>query len=293
MIQFIVIKKRAFVVTAVLLALTLVGGICFAAAGVVTNQETLPEQESVRLPVLMYHSILKNPSSAGKYVLSPDVFESDMKYLKDNGYTAILSGELVDYVKNGGALPDKPVMITLDDGYLNNLTYVVPILEKYDMKAIISVVGSYTERFSATADHNPNYSHFNWDDIKTCAATGRVEIGNHTYNMHNQSGRKGAMKKRGESDASYEKTLSEDLLKTQALLKEHCGIEPRVFAYPYGAVSNASLDIVKKLGFTVSLGCCEKMNEIHRGDENALYLLCRFNRASGVSTEKFMERIEK
>ena len=291
MYRFIVVRKRVVVICSILLVLALAGGICFAAAGVVTTQEQIPEEESVRLPVLMYHSVLKNPSSAGKYVISPDTFESDLKYLKENGYTSVLSGEVIDYVKNNGTLPEKPVMITLDDGYLNNLTYVVPLLEQYDMKAIISVVGSYTERFSAEADHNPNYSHFSWEDIQECVATGRVEIGNHTYDMHNQKSRRGAMKKRGESDADYEQALRGDLMKTQTLLKEHCGIEPRVFTYPYGAVSNASLEIVERLGFEMSLGCGEVVNTLTRGDTECLYQIGRFNRPSGISTEKFMEKM--
>ncbi len=291
MYRFIIIKKRVALLCALLLALTLAGGICFAAAGVVTTQEELPPQEGVRLPVLMYHSVLKNTSSAGKYVISPDTFESDLKYLKEHGYTSVLSGEVIDYVKNGGTLPEKSVMLTLDDGYLNNLTYVVPLLEQYDMKAVISVVGSYAERFSA--DHNPNYSYFSFDDITECINSGRIEIGNHTYDMHKQGERRGSMKKRGESDAAYEKALSEDLQKTQDLLMEHCKIKPRVFAYPFGAVSNASEDIVKKLGFEMSLGCGENVNLITPGDESKLYQMCRFNRASGISTEKFMERIER
>lgn len=59
MYRFIVIRKRAAVTCAVVLALLLAGGICFAAAGVVTTQEQVQQTESVRLPVLMYHSVLK------------------------------------------------------------------------------------------------------------------------------------------------------------------------------------------------------------------------------------------
>lgn len=293
MYRFIVIRKRAAVTCAVVLALLLAGGICFAAAGVVTTQEQIQQTESVRLPVLMYHSVLKNPSAAGTYVVSPETLESDFKYLKEHGYTAVLSEDVVNYVKNGGTLPEKPVMITFDDGHLNNLTYVAPLLEQYDMKAVISVVGSYTETAAERDDHNPNYAYFTWEEISACVESGRIEIGNHTYDMHNQKARRGAMKKRGESEAEYEQALSSDLMKTQELLKEHCGVEPRVFAYPYGAVSNASLDIIKRLGFEMSLGCGEEVNTLTRGDVNCLYQLGRFNRPSGISTEKFMERIEK
>ncbi len=291
MYRFIVVRKRAVVLCSILLVLALAGGICFAAAGVVTTQEQIPEAESVSLPVLMYHSVLKNPSSAGTYVVSPETLENDLKYLKEHGYTAVLSEEVVNYVKNGGVLPEKPVMITFDDGHLNNLTYVVPLLEQYDMKAVISVVGSYTETAAERDDHNPNYAYFAWEEITACVESGRIEIGNHTYDMHNQKSRRGAMKKRGESDAEYEQALGNDLMKTQTLLKEHCGIEPRIFTYPYGAVSNASLEIVKKLGFEMSLGCGEKVNTLTRGDPECLYQIGRFNRPSGISTDKFMEKL--
>lgn len=288
MYRFIIIKKRTAICLLTAITLMLTTTIIISAMSITSEDEK--DETKVRLPILMYHSILQNPSSAGKYVVSPVVFENDIKYLKDNGYTSILSDELIAYVKNGEPLPSKPIMITLDDGYLNNLTYVLPILEKYDMKAIISVVGKYTERFSAEDDHNPSYSHFSWEDINTCIASGRIEIGNHSYDMHNQGARKGTMKKRSESEAEYEKVLSEDILKTQTLLLEHCNVTPKVFTYPYGAVSNASVDIIKSLGFELSFGCCEKVNEIVR-DENALYLLCRFNRPSGISTENFMKKI--
>lgn len=293
MYRFIILKKRTAFLCLALAFFMMTCGVCLAAVRIAASEQGSAPQEGVSLPILMYHSILKNPSSAGKYVISPDTFEADMKYLKENGYTSVLSEEIINYVKNGSALPEKPIMITLDDGYLNNLTYVVPILEKYDMKAVISIVGEYTERFSAQADHNPNYSHFSWADINECISSGRIEIGNHTYNMHKQAERRGSMKKRSESAEEYEKNFSEDVLKTQQLLKEHCGIEPRIFTYPYGAVSNASLDIVKKLGFEMSLGCCEKVNIITKGNPESLYQLCRFNRPSGISTQKFMEKIKK
>lgn len=289
MYRFIIIKKRTFIALILMTALIAVGGVCFAVCA--ATQTNIPGERGVRLPVLMYHSVLKNPSAAGRYVISPETFESDLKYLRENGYTAVVGSEVIDYVKNGGALPEKPVMLTFDDGYLNNLTYVVPLLEKYNMKAVISVVGSYAEKFSA--DHNPNYSHLSWDDISACIKSGRVEIGNHTYNMHSQSSRRGAMKKRGESDKEYEAALGADLKKNQELLLKHCQTEPRIFAYPFGAVSNTSYAIIQKLGFEMSLGCSEKVHYITCGDEKTLYLVSRFNRPSGISTEKFMQNIEK
>lgn len=64
----------------------------------------------------MYHSVLKDQKMDGKYVVSPTEFENDLIYLKEHGYTTIFLQELVDYVYSGAALPEKPVVITFDDG---------------------------------------------------------------------------------------------------------------------------------------------------------------------------------
>lgn len=283
MCRFVVIKKRSLVIGALLLCFMLAGGAAIYA---------MTGGEKVRLPIIMYHSILKNPSSAGKYVISPDVLETDMKYLSENGYTTVLGRDVINYVKRGEPLPEKPIMLTFDDGYLNNLTYALPLLEKYDMKAVISVVGEYSERFSENDDHNPSYSHLSWEEIKQCVASGRIEIGNHTYNMHMQGARRGSMKKKDESEAEYKTALINDITKAQKLLEENCGIVPTIFTYPYGAVSNASLNVIKEMGFEMSFGCCEQVNELAR-DEETLYLMCRFNRPSGISTENFMHKLEE
>ena len=82
-----------------------------------------PDPEPVPLPAIMYHSILKSQSRAGTYVVSPAVFREDMQYLLDNGYETVFIEDLIEYTE-GDDLPEKPVMVTLDDGYLNNLTYI-------------------------------------------------------------------------------------------------------------------------------------------------------------------------
>ena len=99
-------------------------------------------RESVQVPVLMYHSILKDPARAGTYVVSPAQFEADMVCLLDRGYETVSVAELIAYVDGTGRLPEKPVVVTLDDGYYNNLTYVLPILERLDLCAVISIVGA-------------------------------------------------------------------------------------------------------------------------------------------------------
>ena len=65
-----------------------------------------------QLPILMYHSLLKDESQHGDYVLSPDIFRQDMEYLHEHGYETVVVADLIAYVKEGAPLPEKPVMVT-------------------------------------------------------------------------------------------------------------------------------------------------------------------------------------
>ncbi|MBQ4538949.1 MAG: polysaccharide deacetylase family protein [Oscillospiraceae bacterium] len=242
------------------------------------------------LPILMYHGILKDPARGGDYVISPQLLESDLAFLKSRGYTSLLPSELYEAVTKGEDLPPKPVMITFDDGFLNNLTYGLPLLEKYDMKATVAVVGSYSERFSDTPDPNPAYAHLSWDDITELTQSGRVEIANHSYDMHKKEGRKGTRRKFGEDEADYYAALVQDVGKTQSLLEQHCGIVPTAFAYPYGSISRESVAVLQEMGFNVLFTCSEKVNMIN-GEVDQLLSLGRFNRPKGISTERFMKRL--
>lgn len=285
---FFIVKRKYLVALLLLCAAAVLGTCIFMSADVQTAGNV---HEGVRVPILMYHSILKNPAAAGKYVVSPQTLEADLTYLKEHGYTSIQSSDLVAYVREGKPLPEKPVIITFDDGHANNLLYALPILEKLDMRGVICIVGKYSEDYSTSEDHNPNYAYLSWEEIRTLLESGRFEIANHSYDMHGQGVRKGTMKKLGEDLDTYNAKLKEDLLKTQSLLQENCKITPIAFSYPFGSVCKDSVPLIRELGFAVSYGCAEKVNYIT--DADSLYCLGRFNRPSGISTAEFMKSIEK
>lgn len=247
-------------------------------------------EEYIKVPIIMYHSILKDPARSNKYTITPAVLEEDLKYIKANGYETITISDLISYVYADKPLPPKPIILTFDDGHYNNYGYLYPLLEKYDMKAVISIVGSYTDKFSETNEANLNYSYLRWKDINELISSGRVEFQNHTYNLHdNTHGRIGAKKKKGESDDEYKKILEEDINKLQNEFKENTGYVPTCFTYPFGGISNSSLDIIKELGFKASLSCEEGINKITK-NPNSLYLLKRYNRPSYVSTYNIFKK---
>lgn len=245
--------------------------------------------EPVFLPVIMYHSICgKTPND---YVVTPEQAESDLLWLKKNGYETVTAQELVDYTSGKGELPDKPVMITLDDGFYNNLSEFLPLLEKYDMSAIISVVGKYTNDNAAADPHIANYSYLTWEDISALINSGRVEIGNHTYNMHSIKGkRKGCAKLYYETNEEYAEIFTADIGLLQTEIHLNTGVYPITFAYPFGSLSRESIPLLRDSGIKMTLTCYESYNYITR-DPNCLFGINRYNRSGAYSTEEFMQKL--
>lgn len=249
--------------------------------------------EEIFVPVVMYHSLLKDPDRAGEYVVSPDVFKADMKYLQDNGYTTVFVSDLVDYVENGSDLPDKPVVVTFDDGQYNIMEYAYPFMRENNIKGVINIVGAYTEKSTAEDDHNPAYSYLTWEEIAELEQSGVFEIGSHTYDMHSMGVRSGCKKRYGENTVTYRNALTEDIGGLQELLTEKSGVTPVTFAYPYGFISDESVPVLREIGFKALLTCYEKPNYISRDDPECLLQINRYNRPADVSTEDFMEKLLK
>lgn len=257
-------------------------------------KEVFQEEQRISLPILMYHNLSKKAGLLGRYVVSVEQFEKDLKYIQENKFTPITMTELIEYVYEGEPLPEKPIMITFDDGYESFYAYAYPLLQKYNMKAVMSIVGAYTDLFTKTPDHNLDYSHLTWDEVNEMSKSGLVEIQNHSFDMHKNGGdRKGCAKKNRENVKAYEIELKQDLLKMQEETLQFTGIKPNTFTYPYGALCPEALPILKEMGFRAALTCYEVKNEITASDSEALYSLGRFNRESGVSTEQFFAKLAK
>ncbi len=100
------------------------------------------------IPVLMYHSIApENPDWVFNYLsIEPDVFEDQISTLKRSGYVAVNLYELYQYLLGKSRLPRKSLVLTFDDGYLDNWVFAFPILKKYGFKATIFVTTDFVDR---------------------------------------------------------------------------------------------------------------------------------------------------
>lgn len=247
---------------------------------------------SISLPVLMYHSVNPDPERTGKYVITPKNFESDLVYLKNHGFETVSLKQVIKFVYSGEPLPEKPVLITFDDGMYNCKEYVLPILERQNACAVFAVVGSYTDEYSKSNIINPAYSYLRWCDISELSKSGRIEFISHSYDMHSISKKRtGASKKRGESSLDYIPLFCRDTEKMQEACFENCNFAPYAYAYPFGSYCEESEKVLKKSGFLATLSCTEGINIITRNNPDCLYLLKRYNRDGVPTSENFLRKI--
>ena len=248
-----------------------------------------PPPDAVFLPVIMYHSLTEPTND---YQLSPAAFGQDLAYLQSHGYESVTVRQLADYTRGIGELPAHPVLITFDDGFYNNLSAALPLLEQYDMQAVVSVVGRYTDELAPADPHVERYSYLTWDDIRALLDSGRVELGNHTYDLHTNDKRAGCSILLGEDVDAYTLMLHTDLETLQNRAKQETGTSPAVFAYPYGFICRESIPVLKDLGFVCTLTCREEPNYITH-DPACLYALGRYHRSPKYSTEEFFDKALK
>ncbi len=275
----------------------LIGLICFilfissSLNNIEVYKKSLVSQiEKLYLPILMYHQVKEN--GVGKDVITQSEFEADLIYLKENNYNTITMQDLLDFVYNNKLLPENPIILTFDDGYLTTYKYVFSLLKKYDMKIVLSIIGISTDKFSKVLDENIEYSHITWNQLNEMLESGLVEVQNHTYNMHSySSGRKGCSQKKGECYSDYQSVLSEDLELLQNKIYEKTGEVPNTVTYPYGAYNDSTIEIIKQNGFKAALSCRYGVNVVSR--EMNLFELRRICRAHGESAQKLLADIKK
>jgi len=252
-----------------------------------STQPASAESAAIELPILMYHFIVENK---GEHHISKKEFERDLKFLKQNKFNTIGMGELLEFVHNDKPLPPNPVMLTFDDGYYNNYVNAFPLLERYNMKAVINIIGDHTDIWSDNFYEDIDHGHITWEHIREMTDSGLVEIGNHTYSMHqNRHGRRGCTRKDGERLFDYQRLFGRDVNKLQLRVFEECGFSPDVFAFPYHAVCDDAITVLRILGFNAAFTGSGKSNTITPGDTDCLFNLRRTNRSRLRPAESILE----
>ena len=250
-------------------------------------QNVNTKSENVNLTILMYHGFTDGGKESD-YVLDVKNFEKDIVYLKNEGFSFVNTKDITDYVYKGKKLPEKCVILSFDDGYLNNYIYAFPVIKKHNVKAIVSPIAYYVEYYSINEDRNPNYSHLTNKEIKEMHSSGLIDFGNHSYNMHSLEGRKGSLKLSDENSEDYIREFYYDLKAAENVIEDITGEKPICYAYPFGSVSRESVSILKCCGYKVSFGCEEGFNTLTFGKPDCLLKLRRFNRTPKRSAQQIV-----
>lgn len=149
-----------------------------SATGIINCNARVARAEvlETKIVTIMYHSVLNG--SKGRYIVSEKQLENDLVAFKNEGFVSVTPNEIIAFSEGRGMLPEKPVLITFDDGHYNNLYYAVPILKKHGFTAVINVVGAYSEYTTTSGDSkNPNYSHITWDEMADAAMDDVISSG--------------------------------------------------------------------------------------------------------------------
>lgn len=246
-----------------------------------------------KLPVLLYHHL--DSEVTNDMIVSPKRFEEQMKAISSHGYTAVTVDDVINYIEKGIDLPEKPVMITFDDGYLSNATIGAPILHKYGLNAVVFSVG---ETYGAT--HYPDteieiYPHFGEEETKKLSASGILDVQSHSFGMHqNASYEEGEayenmQKKETETDAQYVERMKTDWKKWE----ETVGKTPKALAFPHGKSDLLTQAVLNELGIKLTFSTNQKADTLVKGIKLSGYSLGRFSVTENTTPEDIIYLLEQ
>lgn len=192
------------------------------------------------LPILCYHRVVPEaPADPGPNIhVTTEVMTSHLRQLQRRGMQAITFADLLD----DRPLPLRPFILTFDDGYRDNHEHLLPLLERFDARAVIFALGDRSLKTNAwdAAYGGPAQALMSDDELRACHASGRVEIGSHGLTHAHLT----------QVDAP---TLAREVQESKTLLEEVIGAAVRSFAYPYGEWGPRERQAVEQAGYAFGI----------------------------------------
>lgn len=202
----------------------------------------LVKQSTKNIPILMYHSISQSAESADPgfkaLCVPPALFAAQVDYLYRSGYTILNVTQLINALTGKAPLPERPVVLTFDDGYADFYYHALPVLSRYHLTATLYIATGFVERTSLWLRWKEETRHplLTWNQIVEISNSG-IECGAHTHShpkLH-----------------MLPLTIARDeIRRSKDLLEQYLGREVTSFAYPYGGYNSGVRRLVKEAGFT-------------------------------------------
>ncbi|MFG2122388.1 polysaccharide deacetylase family protein [Streptomyces sp. NPDC048710] len=220
------------------------------------------------VPILMYHAVASAPNDATRALsVAPEAFAEQMALIGDLGLTPVTTADLAARWRSGRPLPERPVLITFDDGYEGIHRHALPVLAKHGFPATLFVStgwirGAYDTGGSLDAM-------LDWQQVRDLADTG-VEIGGHSHS-HPQL------------DQLDDAGLRAELVRSTEIVTGELGARPVSFAYPYGYSSRRVRTAVREAGYAQALAVGNGLARRRQGP----YALQRVTVRRGTDVEEF------
>lgn len=247
--------------------------------------------ENIKIPILLYHNI---NYSKDDYTISPEMFRSHMIILKGNGFTPLFFKDLIEFTKSGKPLPEKPILVTFDDGYYDNYFYGYNILKELNIKANIFIIGWSFDRSKMLNSDKEINRHFGGKEGREMLSSGLIDIQSHTFDMHDFSDskemRKNALKNANESIETYTQAVQKDINKMNNLFLKEFGYIPTIISYPFGLGNVTSDQIFINNGYQATVLTNDEFSYISRNDSYSLYGLKRVE-VSTIDSTKLLSTI--
>lgn len=213
------------------------------------------------VPVLMYHHVSPKP---GLVTVAPATFRAHMETLVNDGYSAIAADDFLNFLLGRNGLPPKSVLITFDDGYLDNYVHAYPILRELGLRAtIFAVTGwigdgparncageggepplclDHRACMTAIAEGRADEIMLRWSEIEAMEASGAIEIHSHTH-THTR------WDKTISDPSARRDALAGDLARSRDTLRQRLGRETRHLCWPQGYFDDDYVTVAGKLGY--------------------------------------------
>ncbi|MFJ1607646.1 polysaccharide deacetylase family protein [Streptomyces sp. NPDC088253] len=225
------------------------------------------------VPILMYHSIAAAPNDATRELsVGPEAFAEQMALLGDQGFTPVDTAALAARWRSGGPLPERPVLITFDDGYEGVHRHGLPVLAKHGFAATLFVSTGWIKGAYDTGGGLD--AMLSWAQVRELA-TEQVEIGGHSH-THPQL------------DQLSDDALRFEVLRCKEIIADELGTRPASFAYPYGYSSRRVRQVVRETGFAQSLAVGNGLARRRQGP----YALQRVTVRRNTGIEEFERLVE-
>ena len=224
--------------------------------------------------------------------VTPKNFEEILLALKTEGYQTIDEDNFYSFLNGKKYLPQKSIVITIDDGYRSVYEHAFPILKKLNMKAIFFPITSDVQkgiRFSAPM--------VTWDQTKEMVKSGYVTLGNHSHNLHWRAAQKPGLEaillatdfSNNPLTLSREEYITNDALFAEHLVQKNTGLKMKSYSYPFGAYDDLAEQAIKNLGYTATYATTFGTNLFGQGSYN----ISRIPTAMSTTAESLISTVNE